>query len=279
MELFAAFDHGSFLADLHDGDPAVAGKFVQGFPGRELGVGAGFRLVGKDNIHVVFHQIMEKGGIGFHHVVGGHVDGNDAPGLAGEPGRLGNQVLVLDQITLDMEIIVAGKLFRSQVVRAQFERCAHVISKGPFGVGTGDEDHAPAAGLGPVEHLGAYSVLFHRALEQVAEVVIADFPEESRLHAENGGAGDGVGGRPAGHILDPILLERFPDPVSGLHVHMLHAAPRKMVFLQEGLVRQDGEDVSQGISDAEDGFHISPFLAITYKVIQYLVFSTNFAIL
>ena len=102
------------------------------------------------------------------------------PAGLGQPGGLGDQFLVLDQIAFDVEVVVALELFQGKVFRAQFQRGAHVVGKGAFRVGSGDEHHAPAAGLLAVEHLRAHAVLLHGALEEVAQVVIADFPRGSR---------------------------------------------------------------------------------------------------
>ena len=158
-----------------------------------------------------------------------------------------------------MEVVIALELLRRKVFRAQFQRGAHVIGKGAFRVGPGDEHHAPAAGLGAVEHLGAYAVLLHGALEEVAQVVVSYLSQKAGRHAEDGGAGDGVGGGATRNILYAILFEGFPDTVSGFHVHMLHAAQRKMILFQEAVVRQDGQDVGKGIPNSQDRFHTEKF--------------------
>jgi hypothetical protein len=37
---------------------------------------------------------------------------------------------------------------------------------------------------------------------------------------------------------------------------MLHASLGKVVFFEEFVVREDGKNVGEGVSDAKDGFHI-----------------------
>ena len=198
---------------------------------------------------------MEKGVVGFHHIVGSHIDGDDAAGLPGQPGGLGNQFLVLDQIAFDVEIVVAPELFRRQVFGAQLQRGAHIIGKSPFGIGSGDENHTAAAGLLAVEHLRPHPVLLHRAFEEVPQIVVSDFAQKARRHPEDGGAGNGIGGRSSGDILDAVFLEGIPDAVSGFHIHVLHTSQGKVKLAEEAVVRKDGQDVGKRIADAKDGFH------------------------
>ena len=233
----------------------MAGDFGAGLARLQLGEGLGLGLVREDDVHVVFHEVVEEGVIGFHDIVGGHVDGDDAAGGLGEPDGLGDELLVLDEVAFDVEVVVALEHLGDQVVRTHLEGSAHVVGEGTLGVGPGDEDHAAAAGLGAVEHLRADAVLFHRALEEVPQVVVADLADVARRHPEDGGAGHGVRGRTARHVLDPVFLQRVPDPVARLHVHVLHAPKREVEPPEERVVRKDGQDVGEGVSDAQDGFH------------------------
>ena len=100
-----------------------------------------------------------------------------------------------------------------------------------------------------------HAVLLLVTLEEQAQLVVADLADEAGRHAENGRAGDGVGGGSAGHVFHAQGLERLPDAVAGRHVHVLHAPLRKMEFREQGVVRQDGQDVCQGIADSKYRFH------------------------
>ena len=151
-----------------------------------------------------------------------------------------------------MEIVISFEELRAEVFRTELKGRAHVVGEGPFGVGAGDEDHAAAGRFGAVEHPCLDAVLLHRALEQVAQFIVADLADVAGRHAEDGGAGDRIGGGASGNVFDAVFLERIPDAVTGLHVHMLHAAQRQVVFLQQGFIRQDGQDIRQGIADSED---------------------------
>ena len=81
-----------------------------------------------------------------------------------------------------------------------------------------------------------------------AQFVVADLADESGGHPEDRRGGDGVGGGAAGHVFHPEGLERLPDPVAGLVVHVLHASLGKMEFVEQGVIRQDGQDVREGIA-------------------------------
>ena len=255
MEFIPGFDHGPLLAHLDHGYAAVAGKLFYRFPGLFFGEGLGFALVGKDYVHVILYQVVEEGTVGFHHVVGGHVYGDGAAGGFGKAGSLGDKFLVLDQIAFYVEVVVAFELLRAQVFRAQLQGGAHVIGEGALCVGAGDKHHAPAAGLGAVEHLRPDTVLLHGALEEVAKVIVAYLSQEAGRHAEDSRAGDGIGRTAAGNVLDAVVFEGFPDAVAGFHVHVLHAAKGQMVLTKEGVVREDRQDVREGIAYAKDGFH------------------------
>ena len=233
----------------------MLGQFYDGLLRLFLGIGLGLGFVGKDYVHIILHQVVEESQIGIHHVIGSHIDGNGAPGLLGQTGGLGDEFLVLNQIALDVEIIVALELLQRQVVRSQFQRGAHVIGKSTLGIGAGDEHHASAGRLGAVEHLRFHAVLLHGALEEVAQVVVANLAQEAGRHPEDGGTGDGIGCAAARHIFDAVFLENLPDMVSGFHIHVLHTSQRKVEFAQERVVRKNGQDVGEGIADAKDGFH------------------------
>ena len=198
---------------------------------------------------------MEESQVGIHHIVGSHIDGDGAAGRLGQSGCLGNEFLVLDQIAFNVEIIVPFEEGGLQVFRAQFQGGAHIVCESSLRIGSGDEYHAPAAGLGPIKHLGTYSVLLHSAFEQVSEVVVSYFSQEAGFHSEDGGTGDGVGCTAAGDVFDAVLLEGFPDAVSGFHIHVLHTAEGQVEGPQEGVVRKDGQDVGEGVADTKDGFH------------------------
>ncbi len=64
----------------------------------------------------------------------------------------------------------------------------------------------------------------------------------------------------AGNVLNANFLEVRPDGVAGLGIHVLHAAQRQVVFLEEGIVGKDSQDVGQCVPDAENRFHCSVLL-------------------
>ena len=198
---------------------------------------------------------MQEGVVALHHVVAGHVDGDDAPRLAGHLHCPRDKFLVLNQVAFDMEVVVAFEVLGFEVFRTHFKRRAHVAGEGALGVGPGDEDHAAAGTLGAGEHGGAHSELLHAALEELAQFVVANLSYVAGRHAEDGSAGDGVGRRAAGHVLDPYLLEGSPDAVAGFLVHMLHASKGQMVGAQEFCVGQYRQHVREGVAYSEYRLH------------------------
>ena len=93
------------------------------------------------------------------------------------------------------------------------------------------------------------------ALEKVAQVVVSHLAYEAGIHSEYGCSCDRVRRRSSCHKLHSHRFECLPDLVAGLHVHMLHAAARKMVLLQESVVREDCKYVGQRIADAKNRCH------------------------
>ena len=99
-----------------------------------------------------------------------------------------------------------------------------------------------------MEHCGLYSELFHCALEELAEFVVSDLANVSGWHPEDGCAGNGVGSGSAGYVFYPYFLKGVPDAVPGFHVHMLHAPKRQMILFQEGIVRQDCQNIRKCVA-------------------------------
>ena len=149
-----------------------------------------------------------------------------------------------------MEVVVAFKVLLLQIVRAHLQGRSHVACERALGIGSGDEDHAPAAAFLVVEHRGLHPELLHSALEEIPQLVVADFSYVAGLHSEDGSTGDGVGGGASGDVFHPYLLESLPDLVACFQVHMLHAAEGKMKFTEKSVVRQDCQDVRKGVADS-----------------------------
>ena len=93
-----------------------------------------------------------------------------------------------------MEIVIPFEIFRLQILRDKFESGSQIHGKSPFGIGCGDEYHRPSRGLGAFEQSGFDAILSLVAFEEVPQVVVADFADETGVHAEYGRSGDGVGG-------------------------------------------------------------------------------------
>ena len=178
-----------------------------------------------------------------------------APGPAGIFHRAAHEPLVLHEIAFDMEVVVAFEPFGLQVLGHEVERRPEIHGEGAFGVASAHEYHRASAGMGTLEQRGLHAVLLLVALEEFSQLVVAYLAYESGGHAEYGSAGDGVGGRSAGHIFHAERLERGPDAVARLHVDMLHAPFGKMEGVQETVVREDGQNVGKRVAYAKYRFH------------------------
>ena len=150
-----------------------------------------------------------------------------------------------------MEIIISLEILQLQVLRNQLERCSEVHRECPLRVRSGDEHHSPARRIHALEKGGLDAVLGLVALEEVSQIVISDLADEAGLHTENSGSCDSVGCGSACYQLHSHRLESLPDLVSGLHIHVLHTAFRKVELFKEFIVRKYRQNVCQGVSNAK----------------------------
>jgi len=179
---------------------------------------------------------VQEGVVAFHHIVAGHVNGNDHARLACQLDCPAHQVLILDQVSLYVEIIVSCKHFWPEVFRNQLQGSPQVYGKGAVRIGSSYKNHGPSRGVDPFEQAGFDAVALLVCIEKRAQLVVSHLPYEARGHAQNGGSRNGVCCRPARHILYPYGFEVLPDPVSGESVYVLHAAVRNVEMLQQGVV-------------------------------------------
>ena len=221
----------------------------------ELGEGAGLGLVSEDDVYVAVYDVVQEGVVAFYDVVGGHIQGDDAAGLVRQLYSAADKVLVLNEIALDMEVVMACEILGFEVFGHEVQGGAEVDGEGAFCVASAHENHGPAAGMLALEEHGVDSVLLLVALEEEAELVVSDLADEAGGHAEDGGADNGVGRTAAGDVFDAQGLEGGPYLVARFHVYVLHAALGQMVCLQEAVVRQDGQDIREGVANSENRFH------------------------
>ena len=254
MELVAALDHRSVLADFHHRDTGHFGHRLQRLARRAVREGRRLRLVGEDDVDVVLDNVLQEHNVGFHDIVGRHVQRNDHAALLPHLHRAAHQILVLDQIALDVQIIVALKIRRLQIVGFQLQGCAQIGRKRTVGIGRGDEDHRPAGSRRAHQQVRLDAVLHLRLAEERAQLVVPHLADIARGHSQDGRRRNRVGGRTARDILHPDLLEIGPDGIAGGGIHVLHAAQRQIVFLEKRIVGKDRQNVGQRIPDTENRF-------------------------
>lgn len=106
-DLLALFDQRAFRADLHDGQFAHLRNGLEGVQRLGLaGEGLGLVLVGENDVDVLAHQPAQEFEVLGHDVEAGQVDGDLQAALLGRTGGLEDQVVVLHQITFDVEAVV-----------------------------------------------------------------------------------------------------------------------------------------------------------------------------
>ena len=106
--------------------------------------------------------------------------------------------------------------------------------------------------MGTRQQARLHAVLLLVALEEQPQLVVADLADETRRHPEDGRAADCVGGGAAGHVFHAQGLEGLPDAVARFHIDVLHAPFREVVGVEERIIRQDGQDVGECVSDSEN---------------------------
>ena len=85
--------------------------------------------------------------------------------------------------------------------------------------------------------------------EKASEVIVPYLADESGFHAEDSRASDGVGSRASCYELYSHRFQCPPDLVACLHIDMLHAAFREVELLEKRIIRKDGKNIRQCISD------------------------------
>ena len=99
------------------------------------GEGAGFLLVGKDDVDVVLHQMAEVGEVRCHDVVACQVETEHCAGLHGCPADGFHQFVVLHQVALDVCQLGVLEELRRDVGGLQRGGCAETGAEGALSVG------------------------------------------------------------------------------------------------------------------------------------------------
>ena len=147
-----------------------------------------------------------------------------------------------------MEIVPAFKPFRFQILGNKFQSGTKIHCKRPFAIRSSDENHGTAGRVFAFQEDGLYAILLLVTLEERSKVIVTNLTDKSRLHAENGCAGDSISCRSSCDKLYSERLQCLPDLISRFHIHMLHAAFRQFQLLQQRIIRKHCKDVSQCVS-------------------------------
>ena len=182
----AVLDHGALDADLHHGQFAHLRDALQGVQRLRLaGEGLGFVLVGENDVDIVPDEVTQEFEVFGHDVETGQVDGDLQSALLGRAGSLADQVVVLDDVTFDIEAVVPVEDRRVDLRGGQFECRAEVGDHCPLAVGR-DERHALARTFRATEDYGFHAQVFECLDEEVARRILSDLADEPDLAAQFG---------------------------------------------------------------------------------------------
>ena len=194
-DLLALFDQRAFRADLHDGQFAHLRNGLEGVQRLGLaGEGLGLVLVGENDVDVLAHQPAQEFEVLGHDVEAGQVDGDLQAALLGRTGGLEDQVVVLHQITFDVEAVVPLENRRLDLSGREFERRAEVGDHRALAVG-GDQRHAFARTFPAPENDRLDAQVVQRLHEEVARGVGAHLADEPDAATQLRHGADGVAGR------------------------------------------------------------------------------------
>ena len=108
--------HGPLGTQLHHSDVALTCQAGQRSLGRSLArEGQALLLIGKDDVHIVLHQMAEEVEVGPHHIGAGQVDAHPKSFAASHAESSLDQVVVLHQISLHMQQAVATQHLGKEV--------------------------------------------------------------------------------------------------------------------------------------------------------------------
>ena len=136
---------------------------------------------------------MQEGLVRLHDIVRCHIKRYYASGCLCHFYSPADKRLILNKISFDVEIVIAFEILRLQIFRNELKRSSQIDGKGPLGIGCGYENHCFPRGFRAFEEHGFDPILLLVTFEKVAEVIVADFADESGLHPEDGSTGDCVG--------------------------------------------------------------------------------------
>ena len=231
----AVLDHGALDADLHHGQFAHLRDALQGVQRLRLaGEGLGFVLVGENDVDIVPDEVTQEFEVFGHDVETGQVDGDLQSALLGRAGSLADQVVVLDDVTFDIEAVVPVEDRRVDLRGGQFECRAEVGDHRPLAVGR-DERHALARTFRATEDYGFHAQVFECLDEEVARRILSDLADEPDLAAQFGHGADGVACRTAERERVGQSCHGFRDFGLQFGIHEAHRAFGEFEATQHGV--------------------------------------------
>ena len=82
----------------------------------------GFCFVGEYYVHIVLDDVVQESAVGFDYIIRRHIDGYEASRFLCQFHCLAHKGLVLNQISFDVEIVVAFEHLCRQISGNKFQR-------------------------------------------------------------------------------------------------------------------------------------------------------------
>jgi len=111
--------------------------------------------------------------------------------MFGQSERFLNQLLVLNQVSLDIKKIVSLENIRRKILCIEFDGCTQISGHCSFRIGTHHCQNATGFG-NRIEKNGVNPVNSHVFFEKFPQFVVPDFPHKRCFHAEVRQTVDGV---------------------------------------------------------------------------------------
>ena len=189
-------------------------------------------LVGKHHIHVVLHQVAREVQVRQYHVIARHIHHHRHAQLLRQCRCPLYQRMVLHQIPLQEEVVIAPHALRRHLLRVQVYRSPHVVGKRAL---TPFRDQSAAHPRRQL--LRHYQSVLHPHARQAlcistSHVIRAHLAQVAREHAHSRHCPAGVRHRSARSHRMRLVSQPPPQSVIRRRIYMRHSPLRQRHFLQ-----------------------------------------------
>ena len=254
-KLCATSCHRALLARLHHGYFATLSQLVERFTRRLAGECQSLLFISKDNVGMI-QEVREKLVLCLDNIVARQVQTNLQTCSMCHLDSTADQVVVLHQVSLDVEVRETFEPLWAKVVGMKCSRCAKECSKRALTIWC-DEGRGNACGQFAGQEVGLDAVLFAVVRKEMAVVIFAHTTDDTRRRAEVCQRQYGICSRTAGSALHLHLAEAAAHGFVARSIDQLHRTLGQIHLCQQCFVLHLYQCVYQGISDAQNSiFHV-----------------------